>query len=88
MATYTRGDQPLLVSLRKCRASGSWIWHVAKVRTHLIIQKRFTFALYVEKSINTALVPRVSQPFCLRNASFSMLPCFDLGKVNKYPPLL
>lgn len=54
----------------------------------MIIQKRFTFALYVEKSINTALVPRVSQPFCLRNASFSMLPCFDLGKVNKYPPLL
>lgn len=88
MAAYAWGDQPFLVSLWKHHASVDWISHVVKVRTHLIIQKRFTLALYVEKSINTTLVPLVSQLFCLRNTNFSTLSCFDLGKVNIYPPLL
>jgi len=88
MATYACGDQPVLVSLWEHHASVAWISHAVKVRTHLIIQKRFMLALYVEKSINTALVPLVSQPFCLRNASFSTVSSFDSGKVNLYPPLL
>lgn len=54
---YARGDQFLLVSLRKHHASVNWISNVEKVRTHLTIQKRFMLALNVEKSINTALVP-------------------------------
>lgn len=87
-AVYAWGDQFFLVSLNKHHASVNWISRVVKVRTHLTTQKRFMLALNVEKSINTALVPRVIQPFSLRNASFSMLSCFDLGKVNINPPLL
>lgn len=88
VAACAWGDQPFLASLWKYYVSVNWISCVIKVRTHLTIQKRFMLALYVAKSINTILVPLVSQLCCLRNTSFSRLFCFDWGKVNIYPPLL
>lgn len=55
---------------------------------HLTMQKRFTLALYIEKSMKIALVPLVTQLYSLRRASFFLLSSFDLDKVNLNPPLL
>ena len=55
--------------------------------THLMMQNRFTLALYNEKSIKTTRVPLVIQLFSRRLINLVLASDFDFDKVKRYPPL-